>query len=66
MNKKLLNILTRLVKMFKLLDRFKIPFMIDLQSKKQSAPVFAGKKIEVKGRGIRKVIIVRRRNNGRH
>lgn len=52
--------------MFKLLDRFKIPFMIDLQSKKQSAPVFAGKKIEVKGRGIRKVIIVRRRNNGRH
>jgi hypothetical protein len=52
--------------MLKLLDRFKIPFMIDLQSKKQSAPVLTGKKIEVKGRGIRKIIIVRRKNNGRH
>lgn len=66
MSKKLRNILIRLVKMLKLLDRFKIPFMIDLQSKKQSAPVLTGKKIEVKGRGIRKVIIVRRKNNGRH
>lgn len=51
--------------MFKLLEKSKIPFMIDLKSK-QSAPVLAGKKIEVKGRGIRKVIIVRRKNNGRH
>lgn len=38
--------------------------MIDLKHGKQSTPTLAGKKIEVRGRGIKKVIIVRKKNNG--